>query len=86
MKTLADFKRALTLGSKWIAYHNEINPLGLREVSRVQSNAVAFKNPETYDDSWLHFPKASLIKCDGNTATIYREDGRVILTYTKIEE
>ncbi len=73
MRTLADFKRALTLGSKWEAYNHYYKAsLGVREVSKVQSNSFAFKrvsdNGESVN-SWCDFPKAKDIK--------FREDGTV---------
>lgn len=44
MKTLADVKRRMTLGSKWrcVQLFEDGEDLGVREVGKVQSNAVAF--------------------------------------------
>lgn len=69
---LSQFKKALVLGSKWhMVYHLDFdhrNPdgsivfrdkdNGVRDVSIVQTNAVAFRRPDG-KDSWLHFGKAS---------------------------
>lgn len=70
MKTLADFKRALTVGSKWHAtsYDSRGNPmtLGCRSVAKIQSNSVAFSRPDTHALSWLQFPKASEFAIDEN--------------------
>lgn len=44
MKTIADIKRAFTLGSKWHTVNHIINKdFGVREISIVHSNQVAFK-------------------------------------------
>ena len=44
MKTLADVKRKMTLGSKWrcVRLFEGGKDLGVREVGKVQGNAVAF--------------------------------------------
>lgn len=73
MKTLADFKRALSVGSKW---HTKLmkygTDIGVRPVSKVRSNGVSFRtvrpNGEVCD-SYLDFPKACNVK--------FREDGTV---------
>jgi hypothetical protein len=85
MKTLADFKRALTPGSAWKLYHNLAQKdLGVRTVAKVQTKAVAFTN-EAGGESWLEFPKAGQIKFpDANTAQIFTDSG-LTLTYTKVE-
>ena len=49
MKTLADVKRKMTLGSKWrcVRLFEGGKDLGVREVGKVQGNAVAFpQNPD----------------------------------------
>lgn len=58
----------------------------VREISKVQSNAVAFKTlkPDgTIGNSWLHFPKASQVEYIGNTFII--NDGYFKLTYEIIK-
>lgn len=86
MKTLADFKRALTIGSRWVTFHNRYNnSMGEREVVALKSNAVGFKNPQTGNISWLDFPKASNFRVNElGSAEIYcSQTGTVLLTYTK---
>lgn len=54
MKTLADVKRKMTLGSKWrcVRLFEGGKDLGVREVGKVQGNAVAFLKPDG-KLSWL---------------------------------
>lgn len=102
MKNLADFKKRLTIGSKWSAKHHHTfagrdeknapiyntKDLGVREVSIVQTNAVAFKTTRTDGevvDSWLQFPKAKECKFTDNSIEIY-EDNTLILSYTEVKE
>ncbi len=73
MKTLADFKRALQIGTKWEGYncYNQ-QSLGIREVSIRRSERFAFRiinSAGEVRDSWCDFPKAKDIK--------FREDGTV---------
>lgn len=89
MKTLADFKRALRVGSKWEGFnHYYQSSLGVREVSKVQSNSFAFKIVDDKGEernSWCDFPKAKDIKFkEDGTVEIYKEwcDGyQLLLTY-----
>jgi len=89
-KSFAEVKRALVVGSIWSAYHyglgNGFKPIdmGKREVSIVQSNAVAFKTDRT-TDSWLYFPKAKNIKLIENGFTTYTDVGFPILTYKLVD-
>jgi hypothetical protein len=57
--------------------------LGLREVSKIQSKAVAFKTPN--GDSWLEFPKASEIKFDDEGGFTIVKGGKPLLTYKKAD-
>jgi len=86
MKNLAEFKRALSLGSEWATFHMLANKdLGTRNVDSVQSNAVTFSMPGG-ESSWLYFPKASDCRFDPddpNVVTIM-EDGLQLLRYTRI--
>jgi len=102
MKNLSDFKKSATLGSKWIgvrhqgkfegrdeqgkAFYSSI-VLPPREVSVVQSNAIAFKHTNTDGtvvDSWIQFPKAKECKFPSeDTIEIYEGD-LLTLTYTKV--
>lgn len=88
MKTLADFKRELTLGSIWEGYNWIINvTLGIREVAIVQRNGVAFMNPKTNNHSWLYFPKAENLKINNGIVEIYsRDNGKLLLTYQKVQK
>jgi hypothetical protein len=77
----AAFKRALTLGSIWQAYyHPTAKELGIRAVSIVQGNGVAFKTPK--GDSWLRFDDSGadyVNPCPG-TFQVYDGD-ELVLTY-----
>lgn len=92
MKTLTDFKRALTLGSIWNCTHvSSGKSLGDRTVVKVQSNAVTFENIDGVTSS-LYFPKASEYEFNNGKAEIYYpaciaddKPRRLILTYTKLE-
>ena len=91
MKTLADFKRALTLGSKWHAMHASGQDIGIRTVAKVQTESVAFKRDDREELSWVYFPKASLFSIsESGEALIYwpprneGEERRLILTYRKV--
>lgn len=98
--TFASIKRSFKVGTKFeTIYHKEFagrdengnvlykdKNMGVREVSIVQSNAVAFKNEATGRDSWLQYPKASDVKViDDRTFQVY-EDGDLILTYKLVSE
>lgn len=87
-KTFAQLKRDLQLGVKVKMIKREVNGkegkanTEEREISIVQSNAVAFKtllNDGTFGNSWLYFPKASQVEYIGNTFTF--DDGYFKLTY-----
>lgn len=94
MKTLSDFKRALTVGSKWECIHCPSgNNLGIREVAAIQSASVGFHHGENI--SWLYFPKAKEVEFqDGwvliyGTSTYYlgneeKEDRRLLLKYRPV--
>lgn len=85
MKTLSDFKKELTIGSKWQAFYiPTATSLGVGEVVTVQSNAVAFKREGKENPSWLYFPKASDLKARDGFAEIYWRDGKHVLTYKKV--
>jgi len=92
MKTLADFKRAIQPGTKWEGFnHYYKSSLGVREISKVQSNSFAFKtvrdNGEVVD-SWADFPKAKDIAFnEDGTVDIYGIwDGekRLLLSYKEV--
>ena len=91
-KTFAQLKRDLQLGVKIKMIKREVNGkeekanIEEREVSKVQSNAIAFKTllPDgSIGNSWLYFPKASQVEYIGNTFTF--NDGYFKLTYKIIK-
>lgn len=71
MKTLADVKRKMTLGSKWrcVRLFEGGKDLGVREVGKVQGNAVAFLKPDG-KLSWLWWPKAKDVQVEENAFTV----------------
>lgn len=76
LKSLADFKRILVPGQKFLLKSRFGKPVDTptRVVAQVQSNAVKFKVAGTDGnerDSWLEFPKASLLEFDGRNVRIY---------------
>lgn len=85
MKTLADVKRKMTLGSKWhcVRVFNNNENIGVREIGKVQSNAVAFLKPDG-KLSWLWWPKAKDVQVEGNSFTIL-QNGVPKLKYTFAE-
>lgn len=92
-KTFAQLKRDLQLGTKIKMIKREVNGkeekaiAEVREISKVQSNAIAFKTllPDgTVGNSWLYFPKASQVEYIGNTFIF--NDGYFKLTYEFINE
>jgi hypothetical protein len=84
MKTLSEFKNLLSVGKKihgvrhkhFMGRNESGAPifgdmdLGVREISKVQSNSFAIKTEyrDEFVDSWIHFPKASetVINSDGS--------------------
>jgi hypothetical protein len=96
MKTLADFKRALTIGSKWDTYHDlDKTSLGLGVVCKTQSNGVYLKRNinGVIKDCFLDFPKADLFKVNSDdSVSIFWPANeswdlprRKVLTYKKVE-
>lgn len=76
MKTLADLKRELCVGSKVILkkrFGEDVNEA--REVIRTQSNSLVFKTP-TGKNSHLDYPKAALLEFDGNVIRIFQAGER----------
>lgn len=85
MKTLADVKRKMTPGSKWrcVQLFEGGQDLGVREIGKVQGNAVAFLKPDG-KLSWLWWPKAKDVKVEGNSFTVL-QNGVPKLKYTLSE-
>ena len=86
MKTLADVKRAVTLGTTWTAtsfFNGHPYKFGLREVTREQSNAVAFRCANG-KESWLQWPRAKDVRLhrDGKGFDIL-VNGERVLTYRR---
>ena len=81
MRTLADVKRKMTLGSKWrcVQLFMGGEDLGVREVGKVQGNAVAFLKADG-KLSWLWWPKAKDMRVEENMFTIL-QDGVPKLKY-----
>lgn len=76
MKSLADFKRACTVGSVWEFYHSRTKQKRTSPISKVQSNGVAFEQEHPKEgriNSWLWWPKAH--QC----TFINNGDGRISL-------
>ena len=68
MKTLAELKRAIKVGTKILTVRKIVktNSVGtIRTVDRVQTNAF------TMDGSWLWWTKAKDYEIDGDTFAIY---------------
>jgi hypothetical protein len=73
LKTLADIKRAMTIGTKWQCNHYGFTirgnlgqtdipakDMGIREIGIVQKNGVAFKTDTDTGSgfSWFYYPSA----------------------------
>ncbi len=100
MKTIADFKRALTLGSKWQAtWHSPdgayTTDLGTRKVGVVKSNRFGFERIGENGEiilSWCEFPKAANFAVNDKgqveiyhpASEAYNLPRRLALTYTKL--
>lgn len=80
------FKRALTLGSVWEAFHHgSESSLGARSVSIVQTNGVVFKTDRN-TDSCLYFDDkdTGYVLNDDGSFSIYYQDEK-LLTYKEIK-
>ena len=89
IQSIADFKRALTVGSRWEATHEYINNnptppknLGVREVGKVQSNSFAFKT-EHNSLSWCDWPKKNQFSTEDNGNTVVITTDFCRLRYTE---
>lgn len=93
MKSLKDFKSALKPGERWTCFNsmgwkNYPSKEIIREVVRVQSNAVTFKGPYDVNESWLYWPKAKQLTFINNNGIVsVRVENEVVpgeyLIYTK---
>ncbi len=95
MKTIADIKRAMTVGSKWHTVHHGYAPdwtpqdMGVRAISIAQTNSVAFRTIRGAD-SWIQFPKKNqvIFHNDGKSFSII-DPGfgqKPLLTYTLMDK
>lgn len=91
MKTIADIKRAMTLGSKWHAIHHGFSPtwepkdLGIREITIVQQKSVAFKNER--GNSWVQIPTRDQVVFHGEDSFSIIDKGfglKPLLTYRRV--
>jgi hypothetical protein len=78
MKTLADLKRDLTIGTRLKMVYSDIPTNRLlnseREISIVQTNSIALQTEKANGEkcnSWFTFPKAVNLEYDGNFFSIY---------------
>lgn len=86
MKTLADFKRALTIGSKWHTFHNLYNnDMGIGVVVNKNSVSVQFLREGRERPSSLYFEKSDRYQFDGNKVIVLSDDALPLLTYTLLE-
>lgn len=90
--SIADFKRAMQVGSVWHTTHqfigdhpSPVKDKGIRTCSVHQSNSFAFKNPVTGENSWSDWPKKTEFSCENETVIITR-DGFCQLKYTLVQE
>jgi hypothetical protein len=100
MKTLADLKRRMKVGTKIrktshidtvLGASHEPHPSGVREVKKARTNRWALGYPvgsikHGSKWSWLDIPKAKELEFDGNEFTITTWDGTLQMTYEIIED
>lgn len=86
MKTFADVKRNMKLGTKWRCIHLFDNTdMGVRKVGKVQTNAVAFLKLDG-KLSWLYWPKAKEICVNDENSFTVLTNGRPLLKYILVAE
>lgn len=90
MKTVADFKRAMVVGTKWKATHAYLSgagapskPLGTRECGLANTVSFAFVNPESGELSYCDWPKKAEFSFENGVVTIVKE-GFCKLTYEEV--
>jgi hypothetical protein len=94
MQSVAEFRRALTVGSKWEMIYRQLpHTTSVRPVSSVHSSYVKFETMKadgTIVHSRLDIPKASLCIFAGDTVHILNDytkwDGtrEILLSYRKV--
>lgn len=85
---LAQFKRALTIGSRWESLYllNSNNEPVKRVVTQVQTNGVWLSVPDRDEDSFMTFGKASEYDfIDGSTVIAKWPNGVAYAQYTFLE-
>lgn len=71
MKNITEFKKCMTVGSKWeFSAHWYIPPV-VRTCAHSQSNSFALTSPrDGVSPSWCDWPKKSEVTFDGDTVLI----------------
>lgn len=89
MKTIAELKRKLIVGTKLHAFNHWLNQdLGVREIGHVQSNSFAFNTEKNGEIvlSWCMYPKTNEvvfpIDNENQFIIINPDNKKQILTYT----
>ena len=90
MKTLADLKRDLKVGTamEMLNFHNEQDIpeklQGIRYVVKVKSNGIELnKDKNAIKGSFLDYPKATLCEYDGENLRIYESGTRELTEWEK---
>lgn len=93
MKSLADLKREMKVGSKWHCFNHLYGAdMGIREVSRSNSVCVYFwtvRNDKRFECR-LEWPKSDEVVFENDKVHIYENETtttprQLVLTYTKEE-
>lgn len=86
MKTLADFKRAMVIGSKWSCFnHLYHSDMGVRTCAHVDTVKFGFKSDKGI--SFCDWPRAADLKIEDGAVNIYGKWGdevRLKLTYREV--
>ena len=96
MKTLADLKRTIQVGTKiektehinidnGVEVSHPTHPSGVRTIVKVQTKAWAIQNPKDGTVSWLDIPKAKELCFNENEFTITTWEGRLKMTFRIVE-
>lgn len=84
-KSFADFKRSIKVGMRFQATNHLYPSLsGERVISRVQGNALAcwYTKPDgTRAETWCPYPKAAMVRVEGERVTFLDVDGSPAFTY-----
>ena len=89
LKSFMQMRRDLQVGVIVKTIVNNIKPERegeVRKISRVQTNAIAFKNPLNNQESWLWFGKASNYEYDGKTFKVFDDNKELLFEYEIIGE